>query len=55
MEECLEHFGFTQINSYDWKNTNGVVARNVKPSDFIKTKDQVVPVDVCLENPNSGN
>jgi len=49
MRECLHRFGFAQVSSHDWKNADGVVARNVRPEDFIKTKSGVVPVDVCLE------
>lgn len=49
MRECLQRFGFAQVSSYDWKNAEGVVARSVRPQDFIKTKSGVVPVDVCLE------
>jgi hypothetical protein len=51
MDECLQRFGFTKINSFDWKRTDGIMARNVRPGDFIKTKDGIVPVDVNVENP----
>ena len=51
MTECMKGFGFSQINLHDWLRVDGVVARNVKLSDFIKTRDGVVPIDVCLENP----
>ena len=49
MRECLHRFGFAQVSSHDWKNADGVVARGVRPEDFIKTKSGIVPVDVCLE------
>jgi hypothetical protein len=51
MTECMQSFGFSQVNLNDWKRGDGIVARNVKPGDFIKTKDGVVPIDVCLEEP----
>ena len=53
MTECMQNFGFSQVNLNDWQRADGIVARNVKPGDFIKTKDGVVPIDVCLENPRS--
>ena len=55
MRECLQRFGFAQVSSHDWKNAEGVVARNVRPEDFIKTKSGVVPVDVCLERSSAQN
>jgi hypothetical protein len=51
MTECMQRFGFSQVNSNDWKHANGTLARNVQPGDFIKTKDRVVPIDVDLEKP----
>ena len=51
MTECMQSFGFSQVNLNDWKSTRGAIARNVKPGDFIKTKDGVVPIDICLDNP----
>ena len=51
MTECMQGFGFRQVNVNDWQRVNGIMARNVKPGDFIKTKDGVVPVDVHLEDP----
>ena len=53
MTECLHNFGFRQVNLEDWQRFDGAIARNVKPGDFIKTKDGVVPIDVCLEKPRS--
>ncbi len=50
MIECMQGFGFSQMNSNDWQHAGGATARNVKPSDFIKTKDGVVPIDVSLSN-----
>ena len=55
MTECMQSFGFSQVNLNDWQRPDGVVARNVKPGDFIKTKDGVVPIDFDLENPSSKN
>lgn len=49
MTECLQNFGFSQVNLHDWRRTDGTMARNVKPGDFIKTKDGIVPVDIYLE------
>jgi hypothetical protein len=53
MAEFMQNFGFSQVNLNDWRRVDGVIARNVKPSDFIKTQEGVVPVDVCLEQPQS--
>jgi hypothetical protein len=51
MTEFMQGFGFSQVNLNDWRHADGTVARNVKPGDFIKTKDGVVPIDVCLDKP----
>lgn len=51
MIECMQGFGFSQIHGNDWQHASGVVARNVKPSDFIKTRDGVVPIDIDLSKP----
>lgn len=50
MTECMQSFGFSQVTLSDWRRVDGIVARNVTPGDFIKTKDGVVPIDVCLED-----
>ncbi|MBB5040439.1 hypothetical protein [Prosthecobacter dejongeii] len=50
--EFMQKFGFRQVTLNDWKRVDGVMAREVKPGDFIKTKDGVVPIDVHLEDPN---
>lgn len=55
MADCMRAFGFRQVNLNDWQRVDGTIARNVKPGDFIKTKDGVVPIDVDLENPNKRN
>jgi hypothetical protein len=34
---------------------DGTMALDVKPGDFIKTKEGVVPIDVCLEKPKTQN
>jgi hypothetical protein len=52
MTEFMQNFGFSQLNLNDWRRADGTVARNVKPGDFVKTRDGIVPVDVCLEKPN---
>jgi hypothetical protein len=51
MADCMRAFGFRQVNLNDWQRVDGTIARNVKPGDFIKTKDEVVPIDVDLEKP----
>jgi hypothetical protein len=51
MTECMQNFGFSQVNLNDWRHADGTVARDVKPGDFIKTKDGVVPIDVFLDKP----
>lgn len=51
MTELLQGHGFSQVNLNDWQRVDGTMARNVKPGDFIKTKDGVVPIDVHLEKP----
>lgn len=51
MTDCMQSFGFSQVNLNDWQRFDGTVARNVKTGDFIKTKEGVVPIDVCLEKP----
>jgi len=40
--------GFSQINLTDWQHVDGTFATNLKPGDFIKTKDGVVPIDIDL-------
>ncbi|MGV3662395.1 MAG: hypothetical protein ACO1TE_19585 [Prosthecobacter sp.] len=51
MTEYLQSFGFSQVSLDDWRRVDGIMARNVKPCDFIKTRDAVVPIDVCLDKP----
>lgn len=51
MTECLQGFGFRQTNLHEWRHVNGTIAWNVKPGDFIKTKEGVAPIDVHLEDP----
>lgn len=51
MAECMRGFGFRQVNLTDWQLLDGTIARNVKPGDFIKTRDRVVPIDIDLEKP----
>ncbi len=49
MQEFLRSHGFSQMQESDWQQTGGVIARNVKPSDFIRTKDAIIPIDIRLE------
>lgn len=49
---CMRAFGFRQVSLEDWQRVDGIIARNVKPGDFVKTKDGVVPVDLWLDDPN---
>ena len=51
MTECMQAFGFRQVNLNDWQRVDGVIARNVKPGDFIRTNDGVKPIDVDVERP----
>ena len=51
MAECLHKFGFRQVSLENWQRVDGIMARNVKPGDFVKTKDGVVPVDIWLDEP----
>lgn len=51
MTKFMQDHGFAQVNLNDWQRVDGTMARNVKPSDFIKTKDGVVAIDVDLEKP----
>jgi hypothetical protein len=51
MTECMQGFGFRQVNLTDWRRVDGVMARDVKPSDFIKTENGVIPFDVHLDSP----
>ena len=44
MAECMQSFGFSQINLNDWRRVDGTMARNVKPGDFIKTKIGLFPL-----------
>ncbi len=53
MADCLRAFGFRQANLNHWQRADGVFAKDVKPSDFIKTNEGVFPIDVCLESPKS--
>jgi len=53
MTACMKAFGFSQVNLNDWQHVNGMVARNVKPGDFIKTAGGVVPIDIDFKK--SGN
>ncbi len=53
MTECMQNFGFSQVSLSDWRHVSGTMARNVKPGDFIKTKDGVVPIDVHLDRSHS--
>lgn len=53
--DFMENYGFSQVNLSDWTRADGTVARDVKLGDFIKTKNGVVPIDVCLERPRSHN
>jgi hypothetical protein len=53
MTECMQSFGFRQVNLGDWQRSDGSTARSVKPGDFIKTKYGVVPIDVCVEKPRN--
>ena len=55
MTACMKAFGFSQVNLNDWQHVNEIVARNVKPGDFIKTKDGIVPIDIALESPRNRN
>ena len=55
MGDCLRSFGFRQANLNVWQRADGVIAKDVKPSDFIKTNEGVFPIDVCLERPQSEN
>lgn len=49
MAEYMEAFGFTCIDSDNWRRADGFIARNVKPKDFIKTTKGVVVIDICLK------
>ena len=51
MVEFMQNNGFSQVNLNDWMRVDGILARDVKPGDFIKTKGGVVPIDVYFENP----
>lgn len=51
MADCMRGYGFRQVNLNDWQRVDGTMARAVKPGDFIKTKDGVVPIDVDLKKP----
>jgi hypothetical protein len=53
MTACMQSYGFTQINLTDWQRPDGMIARNVKPGDFIKKADGIVPIDIDLRS--SGN
>lgn len=53
MTEYLQSFGFSQVSLTDWQRPDGIVARDVKARDFMKTKDGLVPIDLFLEDPNS--
>lgn len=53
MTECLQGFGFSQVSLNDWRRVDGIMARNVKPGDFIKTKEGIVPIDIDLYDPRS--
>jgi hypothetical protein len=55
MADCMRAFGFRQANLNDWQRMDGTMAMDVKPGDFIKTKEGVVPIDVCLEKPKKQN
>ena len=53
MTTCMQSYGFTQVNLTDWQRPDGMIARNVKPGDFIKTAGGIVPIDIDLKG--SGN
>lgn len=55
MTSCMQSFGFSQVNLTDWQRPDGVIARNVKPGDFIKTAGGIVPIDIDLESPRNRN
>jgi hypothetical protein len=55
MTACMKAFGFSQVNLNDWQHVNGMVARNVKPGDFIKTAGGIVPIDIDLKGPANRN
>ena len=55
MTACMQSFGFTQVNLTDWQRPDGVIARNVKPGDFIKTAGGIVPIDIDLQSPRNRN
>jgi hypothetical protein len=51
MTEFMQGHGFRQVNLSDWQRVDGTMATNVKPGDFIKTQEGVVPIDVDLVKP----
>jgi hypothetical protein len=45
----MQGYGFRQVSLTEWRRADGTSAFDVKPGDFVKTREGVVPVDVHLE------
>lgn len=53
ISEYMEAYGFKRRDSKTWERSDGVLARNVRPKDFIKTKEGVFVIDINLVDPKS--